>query len=401
MQITSLETIRVGEFPNLCFVRVHSDAGLVGLGETFMGAAAVEAYLHETASGVLLGADPLRIDRIAAALRPYVGVAGSGAETRGNSAVDVALWDLFGQAAGLPVNQLLGGATRDEVRIYNTCAGYRYIRERPVQAVANWGLPADGAEGPYEDLDGFLHRPAELARDLLAEGVSAMKIWPFDRFAERWGGQYIAPGELAEALAPFAAIRRAVGDEMDIMVELHGLWNLPTAKRIVRALAPYAPFWIEDPLRPPLVTASLQELASVSAAPLTLSETLAGRAAFLPLLEQGLLGVAMLDVAWCGGLSEAKKIATLAETYQVPVAPHDCTGPVVLTASTHLATNVVNGFIQETVRAFYHGWYRELVTELPPIEHGYIRPPEGPGLGTALRPEVLERPDAVVRRSVL
>jgi L-alanine-DL-glutamate epimerase-like enolase superfamily enzyme len=185
------------------------------------------------------------------------------------------------------------------------------------------------------------------------------------------------------------------------MVELHGLWNLPTAKRIVRALAPYEPFWIEDPLRPPLVTSSLRELASSSSAPLTLSETLTGRASFLPLLEQGLLGVAMLDIAWCGGLSEAKKIATLAEAYQVPVAPHDCTGPVVLTASTHLSLNVVNGFIQETVRAFYHGWYRELVTELPTIERGVIRPPDGPGLGTALRPDVLERPDTTLRYSEL
>ena len=107
----------------------------------------------------------------------------------------------------------------------------------------------------------------------------------------------------------------------------------------------------------------------------------------------------MFDVGWVGGISEAVRDATLAAAYGVPVAPHDCTGPVVLTAGTHLGVNLANAALQETVRAFYHGWYRDLVTELPALEQGWIRPPEGPGLGLALRPEVRQRSDARIRRS--
>jgi L-alanine-DL-glutamate epimerase-like enolase superfamily enzyme len=133
--------------------------------------------------------------------------------------------------------------------------------------------------------------------------------------------------------------------------------------------------------------------------PVTLSETLAGRWSFRELMERRAAGIVMLDLAWCGGVSEAKKIAAMAEAYQLPIAPHDCTGPVVLTASTHLSINVPNAFIQETVRAFYTGWYRELLTALPSVAGGHITPPPGPGLGTELAPGITERPDAAIRVS--
>jgi L-alanine-DL-glutamate epimerase-like enolase superfamily enzyme len=109
----------------------------------------------------------------------------------------------------------------------------------------------------------------------------------------------------------------------------------------------------------------------------------------------------MLDLSWVGGLTEAKKIASMAEAYHLPIAPHDCTGPVVLTASTHLSINAPNAMIQESVRAFYTGWYGELVTALPVIEQGMIRPPEGPGLGLELLPTLRNRPDAYLRVSQL
>jgi L-alanine-DL-glutamate epimerase-like enolase superfamily enzyme len=112
---------------------------------------------------------------------------------RAASAIDIALWDVCGQAAGQPLHQLLGGASRDAVRTYNTCAGYRYVRAGYDQAVDNWGLPGaeTQAEGPYEDLDAFLHRAGDLACDLLSQGITAMKIWPFDPYAERTGGHHI------------------------------------------------------------------------------------------------------------------------------------------------------------------------------------------------------------------
>ena len=216
MKITELETVRLGEFPNIIWVRLHTDEGLTGLGETFMGAEAVEAYLHEWVATRLLGKDPLAIEARNRDMMGYLGWRGSGVETRGNSAVDIALWDIFGKAAGMPVHTALGGSSRDAIRIYNTCAGYQYIRSNKNQTSSNWGL--SNAGGPYEDLQGFLHHADELAQSLLSEGITAMKIWPFDPAAERSDGQYISNADLDAALEPFRKIRSAVGDKMDIMV---------------------------------------------------------------------------------------------------------------------------------------------------------------------------------------
>lgn len=400
MRIEAIETIRLQEFPNLLWVQVLTDQGLVGLGETFFGPKAVEAYIHETAAPRLLGKDPLAIDRHARTLLHdcYLGFASSGAELRGASALDIALWDIWGQATGQPIWQLLGGLARPRIRTYNTCAGYRYVRGSKGQLTENWGL--DRQEGPYEDLDAFLNRADELAHSLLEQGISAMKIWPFDFAAERWGGLYISPEELETAMEPFRRIRRAVGSKMDIMVEFHSLWNLPTAKRIFAALEEIEPFWFEDPIKMNDFEA-LADLAASTRVPITASETVATRPLFRQMMAQRAVGVVMLDIAWCGGLSEAKKIATMTEAHHLPVAPHDCTGPVVFVASCHLSLNAPNALVQESVRAFYTGWYKELVTELPRIEQGFIHPLEGPGLGTRLLPDVARRADASVVTSRL
>jgi L-alanine-DL-glutamate epimerase-like enolase superfamily enzyme len=399
MRITALETIRLGEFPNLLWLHIHTDQGLVGLGETFFGPRAVEGWLHEWVAPRLLGQDPLRIERHSRTLmNAYLGFASTGVEMRAASAVDIALWDLWGQATGQPLHQLLGGLFRDKVRTYNTCAGYRYVRGAKGQLTDNWNL--DAAQGPYEDLDAFLHRADELAHSLLEQGITGMKIWPFDPPAERWDGVYIAPEELELALGPFRKIRGAVGDRMDIMVEFHSLWNAPTAKRIFAALEEVQPFWLEDPIKMTDLDA-LADLAASTRVPITASETVAGRPAFRQMMAKGAVGVVMLDLAWVGGVSEAKKIATLAEAHHLPVAPHDCTGPVVYAASCHLSLNAPNALVQESVRAFYTSWYKEIVTEVPVMERGFILPLEGPGLGTRLLPDVPRRADASVQVSRL
>ena len=220
MKITKLETIRLLEFPNILWVRVHGEDGLYGLGETFMGAQAVEAFLHEIVAPRILGEDAFAIDKIAQKLYGYLGFRGTGVETRAASAVDIALYDLWGKATNQPVVQLLGGRTRERIRTYNTCAGYKYIRDARLQTSVNWGL-GQQATGPYEDLDAFLNRADELAHSLLEQGITGMKIWPFDYAAEASGGLYISGPELTRALEPFRKIRKAVGDRMDIMVEFH------------------------------------------------------------------------------------------------------------------------------------------------------------------------------------
>jgi galactonate dehydratase len=131
------------------------------------------------------------------------------------------------------------------------------------------------------------------------------------------------------------------------------------------------------------------------------SETLAGQSAFRDHLVADALDIVMLDLSWCGGISEARKIASLADAYQKPIAPHDCTGPVVLWASLHLAFASPNAIFQEVVRAFLHTFYKDLVTELPTLEKGFLAKPQAPGLGTQLSPAVRNAPDAIVRRTTL
>ena len=395
MKVTRIETIRLDEFSNILFVRVHTNEGLIGLGETFYGSRAVESYLHETVAPYLLGQDPLEIERHTRGLYGYVGYRSSGVEMRGNSAIDIALWDLFGKATGLPLYQLLGGKVRDALRIYNTCAGYRYVRSQPRQAVANWGIGGTVDEGPYEDLEAFLHHADELALSLLDQGITGMKIWPFDPYAEQSNGHYISTPDLNLALEPFRKIRDAVGDRMDVMVEFHSLWDLPMAQKIAHALEEFDPFWFEDPLKADNIDV-LAEFAQTTRVPVAVSETLATRWSFREVLDRGAAGIVMVDLSWSGGISEARKIANLAEAWQRPVMFHDCTGPVVLSASTHLAMHAPNALIQETVRAFTTGWYGELVTELPPIANGQIRPLEKPGHGIELLPDLPARPDAHV-----
>ena len=151
MKITAIETIRLDEFANLLWLRVHTDEGLIGLGETFFMAQTVEAYVHEAIAPKLLGRDPLAIDRIAKDLAGYVGFRSTGAEMRGNSAFDIALWDIFGKVTGQPIAQLLGGFTRERIRTYNTCAGIELHAHR--QGPAQRAIGASAPRRDYDDLN--------------------------------------------------------------------------------------------------------------------------------------------------------------------------------------------------------------------------------------------------------
>src|SRR5688572_3457041 len=392
MKLISLETFRPTFQPNVTLLRLTSDDGAVGLGEAFFAAGAVEAYLHENVAPVLLGlADPAP-EAVARKLAPYVGYQGGGVETRAIGAVDIALWDLMGRRAGRPVVDLLGGAVRERIPIYNTCAGSGYVGRSSRQESGNWGL---GREAPCEDLEGFLNRPGQLAKELAAEGIPGMKVWPFDTGAEKTGGTDILPDDLERGLAVARAIREAA-PSMDLMIELHGLWNLKSAEKICRALEPLKPFWVEDPIRPDAVDA-LSRLKNATSVPIATGETVVGRRGFLPLLERKAVDVITADVQWTGGLTEARKIASLADAFGVPVAPHDCTGPVTLAACAHLVMSQPNGLVQETVRAFLRTWYGELVDGLPAIADGHLTLSKEPGLGLRLKDGLAERPD-VARR---
>ncbi|HWB98812.1 MAG TPA: mandelate racemase/muconate lactonizing enzyme family protein, partial [Bryobacteraceae bacterium] len=292
-----------------------------------------------------------------------------GAEMRAISAVDLALWDLAGKVAGQPVYQLLGGASRESIRIYNTC---------------------------YDHVD-FLREPVRLARELKQSGIHAMKIWPFDPIAAETRGQYITADQMRLAIEPLRLIREEFGESMDVAIEFHGYWNLPSAIRIAQALEPYSPMWLEEML-PQDNLAAYRELAQATRLPLCLSERLMTRWGFRELLENRAARIIMPDICWCGGISEARKIAVMAETQYLPVAPHNCGGPVLHMASAHLAANLTNLFILETVRRHYLDEYAGIVTNRLPAVNGVLPPPPGPGLGVELHGNVLARPDLTTHR---
>jgi L-alanine-DL-glutamate epimerase-like enolase superfamily enzyme len=381
MKITAVETIylprginvHVGAITYL-WVRIHTDEGLVGLGETYPNAEAEAAVVHTRLAAVLLGRDPMAIDRLWADMFLAISYSGwAGAEMRALSAVDIALWDLFGKAMGQPIYQLLGGASRKCMRIYNTC---------------------------YDGLD-FNREPVRLARELLASNVRAMKIWPFDPIAKETGGNYISADQLRRAIEPLRLIREEFSDSIEVAIEFHGFWNLPSAIKIAAALEPYKPMWLEEIL-PQDNLSAYADLARSTNLPLCVSERLLTRWGFRELLENRAASVIMPDIAWCGGLTEGKRIATMAETYYLPIAPHNCGGPILHYATAHFSANVTNFFIMETVRRHYNKEYEGLVTKpLLPEANGEMPLPPGPGLGVELSPAVLASKDAVVRRTSL
>ena len=376
MKITRIETVELREGTVVhagtvgwLWVRIHTDEGLVGLGETFPGTAAEKAVILRDLAPRLIGRDPGEIESIWHDLFLAIQYRGwAGAEIRAISAVDVGLWDLLGKSCNLPVYRLLGGKCWEKVRIYNTC---------------------------YDDAFDFNTQPVELARDLYAAGIRAMKIWPFDGLARRNQGQSISADQVEEGLTPVRLVREALGMEMDIAVEFHGYWNLPCAVKISRALEPYEVMWLEE-LLPQDNLAVYKTLAARVSSPLCISERLLTRWGFREVLENGAASIIMPDLAWCGGLTEARKIANWAETYYLPIAPHNCGGPVTHFATWHLAAATPNLFIMETVRRHYADRFARVATSCGQPAGGYLEIPPGPGLGVELKPEFLQSGETVI-----
>ena len=382
--------------PNNLWVRIHTDTGFSGLGETYYLPRAVAAIIHDVYAPLLIGRDPRDIENHWQNLFALVNFCGPmGAEMRAISAVDVALWDLLGQIAGLPIYTLLGGRSRDRIRLYNTCVGF----------------------GKYPDLDAWLSgRAGELAVDLLRQGITAMKIWPFDQFGpsiagpenERgqvmvWGaataagtlGHALSNDDLKAGIAIVEDIRRTVGDRMDIAIEGHSRWDLPAATRIARALEPYDVMWLEEIMPPDNVDAYVR-LKSATRVPLCQSERVFTRFGFRPWIERNATDIVMMDLSWGGGLTEGRKVAAMADTAYLPFTCHDTIGPVALWAATHLMLHAPNGLIMETVRGYLDGWYDDVLQDRIPVADGRLTLPDRPGLGTRLREDFTSRPNARV-----
>lgn len=383
MKIAKVETFVHDDFPNIFHVEITTDTGLVGLGESYYFGSTLAKFVETFAGPTILGLDPMNIEEISRRLTTYVGHNSSGAETRARSAIDIALWDIAAKSQQLPLYRLLGAESTRKLRVYNTCAGRMYMRKSN-QGSSSWGLGEESSQ--YEDLKAFMNDSGALASDLLSQGITAMKVWPFDIYAEKNWGEAISDSDLRAGVEVIRNIRKAVGDRMDIMVELHALWNTETAIKILEAIAEFDIYWVEDPLHPDLVE-ELALLRRPGFPKIAHGETIASLTRVKTLTTEKLIDFLTLDIGWCGGITQALKFAALAKENGVAIAPHDCTGPVGLLVGAHLSTADSNAIIQETVRSSFRTWYPHIVTGLPVIEGGYMQIQDSPGHGLTLTDE--------------
>ena len=375
MRITQVDTIYWKNrndapfWPHWTWIRIHTDSGLTGVGETYPRNSVEAAMIHDYAAPMLLKQDPRNIERIwADAYRTFDYQITGGTEMRVLSAMDLALWDLLGKSLNTPVYRLIGGKANASVRLYNTCFPHKYD---------------------------FHTDPDKIMREVKeGYGVNAIKVWPFDPAAQRNQHQFITSDEIDEALKPVRKLRDAFGDSIEIAIEFHSNWNLTSAVRIAKALEPYKPMWLEDMLLPGNFQ-QYKQLAESTSLPLTISERIAGRMQFEQLLEARAARYVMFDLCWCGGLTEGRKIAAMADTFQLPFAPHTAGGPLLFYASTHLTTASTNVWIQESCQRFYESdWPKMLENPLVP-KNGRVTAPDLPGFGMLIKPEVWNHPAAV------
>ena len=349
------------------WVRLHTDKGIVGMGETYPYPQAEIGALKEHAE-LILGRDPRDIDGIWRALH-FEGAmrTAGGADMRVLSALNMAQLDILGQASGLPLYRLLGGKTRSRVRVYNTTTDYWAINDMKM--------------GPDT---------MKIVRFLLDHGITGMKIYPFEA-----PDHYLSNQALEDGLRWIREIRDGVGNNMDICVDCWGRFDFPSAARIAKALEPYNIMYLEDAMLSGNAKAYAR-LAAETSVPILISETLASRYAYREFFEQKACDVIMYDVTWCGGPSEAKRISDIAETYMIPTSPHTCGGPLLYICSAHLATALPDFLIMESNYWKWAHQYPYFVSNVPVPKDGYVTPPELPGIGAEIKPELFHNGDAIV-----
>ena len=356
MKIVAISTRVVNaRMRNWVFVKVETDQGLVGWGEASLEwkTRAVVGCVEDLAP-LILGQDPRRIEHLYQTMYRHsffrMGVIGMSAL----SGIEQACWDIFGKSLEVPVYQLLGGAVRESIRMYDHLGGGEmnalYLHDQP-------------------------ERMAERARESVAAGYTAIKALVVP-VSEPLDG--LAPIRRAEAC--MAAIREAVGDEVDIMVDLHGRTTPAMAIQYGQALAPYRLFFIEEPCPPENPTALAEVARGLPGVPIATGERLVTRFQFRELFEQGACAVVQPDLCHCGGLWEARKIAAMAETYYVSVAPHNPLGPIATAAAIQFGFATPNFLIQEAIRSDVP-WRDEVVTTPIWVVDGHVSLPERPGLG--------------------
>ena len=400
-QIERIETVRSTIQPNVTHVVVTDTDGVTGLGETFYGASSVEAHLHDVIAPTLSTERPAASPLSVSALNEgYVGYSGSGAEVRARSALDIALWDIVAKRHNLPLRSLLGENTRDSIDSYNTCSGMKYVNAESRQATSNWGFSKDNRpSGDFEDLWAFLNEPARLARELVEAGFQGMKVWPFDLVAEKTHGGIDA--DLSFGLSVLDSIRNEVGMDIDLYLELHSLWQPEAAHQLVNEVERFSLSWVEDPIRADNM-GQLARLREKARMPIACGENLGSGANGYPaMIEQQAVDVMIMDLGWCGGITDALPIISASDEAGMTSAFHDCTGPVSLAVATQVSLASPNTSVQEVARSFWHGWYPQMANGYPDLVGGVLLANDVPGHGCELTREFLSSARSTVRSSLL
>jgi galactonate dehydratase len=400
VSIARIDSVRSALQPNVTHIVVTDSDGVTGVGETFYGASSVEAHLHDVIVPAIASdhpaATPFDVSRV---LQGYVGYAGSGSEVRARSALDIALWDIAAKRLGVSLSKLLAPNSSTSIPIYNTCSGALYVNQESRQSSTNWGIAEAKPDTPYEDLWGFLNEPGRLARELRDAGFRGMKVWPFDMAAEEARGG--TETDFRFGLKVLDEIRQSVGSDMDIYVELHSLLQFDAAVQLLGELTQFELAWVEDPIRADNID-GLRALRDMATMPIAVGENLGAGLNGYPLIIEGeAVDTMIMDLGWCGGITEALPWQEAAGKKNMSVAYHDCTGPVSLAVATHVSLASAYTNIQEVARAFAHTWYPDMAEGLPKISHGQVTVSEEPGHGVTLTPEFLAAKDTRIRSSVV
>jgi galactonate dehydratase len=353
MKITRFETLMANAgLRNYLFIRLHTDAGLTGVGEATLEwqEKTVQTIAHEWVEGRVVGRDPFNIERIVGDMIRDQYQGGATVMTA-ISAVEIALWDIIGKACGQPVYKLIGGC---------------YHRRLPAYANGWYGAARTSAEF------------AERAREVIQRGYRAMK---FDPFGVAW--KHLGDDERELAVEIVAKVREAVGPQVGLMIEFHGRLAVGEALVMLRRLEPYEPAWCEEPVVPENLDL-LAEVKRGARCPIAAGERLYTMADFYRLCALRAADVVQMDVAHCGGILISKKIAALAAVQDMRFAPHCSIGPVALAAALHLDVSTPNFMVQEAFAEFDVPWRNDLVSGWNPIRDGEFFLDDTPGLGLEL-----------------
>ncbi|ASS99301.1 galactonate dehydratase [Geobacillus thermocatenulatus] len=363
MKITKLETFLVP--PRWLFLKISTDEGIAGWGEPIVeGRANTVRTAVEELSDYLIGKDPMAIEEHWTVLYRGGFYRGGPILMSAISGIDQALWDIKGKYFNVPVHQLLGGPVRDRIRVYSWIGGDR---------------PSDVAEA---------------AKKAKEAGFTAVKMNATEEL------QYIdSYKKIEEAVERVAAVRQVAGKEFGIGIDFHGRVHKPMAKMLAKELEPYHPMFIEEPVLPEHNEA-LREIARHSNIPIATGERMFSRWDFKTVLSEGYVDIIQPDLSHAGGITEVRKIAAMAEAYDVALAPHCPLGPIALAASLQVDAVAYNAFIQEQSLGIHYNQGNDLLDYLvdPSVfeyQNGYVKIPQGPGLGIEINEEYVREMAAI------